>query len=136
MPAKAKSGRLSSRANQFVTFGRQSVHSQNDVAGVRRSTGQLVLLGTSQAATGWLPHTTRAALTGLCKRGDRCRPHDVQQRMTLTSCALTGSLQDQLRDFLRLRDKGQVTRFYLYGLGSHALSHETLEIGVDRAVFR
>jgi hypothetical protein len=33
IPAKAKSGRLSSSANQCVTFGRLSVHSQNDVAG-------------------------------------------------------------------------------------------------------
>src|SRR5262245_51444155 len=35
MPANAKSGRLSSSANQCVTLGRVSVHSQNDVAGTR-----------------------------------------------------------------------------------------------------
>jgi hypothetical protein len=35
-PTKAKSGRLSSRANQCVTFGRASVHSQNEVAGTRQ----------------------------------------------------------------------------------------------------
>src|SRR4029077_3428787 len=51
-----------------------------------------------------------------------------------TSCAQTGSLQDQLRDFIRLRNKGQVTRFNLYSLGTHALGHESLEVRIDRAV--
>src|SRR5687768_5854456 len=36
MPAKAKGGRVSSRANQCGTFGLVSVHSQNDVAGTRQ----------------------------------------------------------------------------------------------------
>ena len=53
---------------------------------------------------------------------------------SLTSCAVTGSLQDQLRDFIRLRNKGQVTRFNFYGLGAHALGHESLEVRIDRAV--
>jgi hypothetical protein len=39
-----------------------------------------------------------------------------------------------LCDFIRLRDKRQVTRFNLYGLGSHALGHESLEVQIDRAV--
>ena len=52
----------------------------------------------------------------------------------LTSGALAGGLQDELRDFIRLRDKRQVTRFNLYGLGSHALGHESLEVRIDRAV--
>jgi hypothetical protein len=36
IPAKAKSGRLSSSANRWVTFGRLSVHSQNELAGTRQ----------------------------------------------------------------------------------------------------
>jgi hypothetical protein len=36
MLANANSGRLSSSANQWVTFGRVSVHSQNDVAGTKQ----------------------------------------------------------------------------------------------------
>ena len=36
IPAKAKSGRHSSSANQWVTFGWLSVHSQNEVAGTRQ----------------------------------------------------------------------------------------------------
>src|SRR4029077_8029447 len=52
----------------------------------------------------------------------------------LTSCALAGSLEDELRDFIRLRDKRQVTRFNLDGLGTHALGHEALEVWIDRAV--
>jgi hypothetical protein len=36
LPAKANSGRLSSSANQCVTFGRLSVHSQKDVAGTKQ----------------------------------------------------------------------------------------------------
>jgi hypothetical protein len=36
MPAKANSGQLSSSANQRATFGRLSVHSQNDVAGTKQ----------------------------------------------------------------------------------------------------
>src|SRR3954451_11731714 len=44
------------------------------------------------------------------------------------SCALAGSLQDQLRDFIRLRDKGQVTRLHLDDLGAHPLGHEALKV--------
>jgi hypothetical protein len=36
IPAKAKTDRLSLSANQCVTFGQLSVHSQNDVAGTRQ----------------------------------------------------------------------------------------------------
>src|SRR5688572_21296652 len=36
MPAKAKDVLSSSKANQCGTFGRESVHSQNDVAGIRQ----------------------------------------------------------------------------------------------------
>ena len=36
MPAKAKGGRVSSRANQCGTLGLESVHSHKDVAGTRQ----------------------------------------------------------------------------------------------------
>jgi hypothetical protein len=36
IPAKAKGGRVSSRANQRGTLGLESVHSQNDVAGTKQ----------------------------------------------------------------------------------------------------
>ena len=59
---------------------------------------------------------------------------NMSDAFSLASCALAGSLQDQLRDFIRLRDEGQVTRFNLYGLGAHPLGHEALEVRIDRAV--
>jgi len=39
------------------------------------------------AASGWLPHTTRAAITGLRKRGHdvRCKRVDGVSRYTITS---------------------------------------------------
>src|ERR1700758_1377720 len=55
-------------------------------------------------------------------------------RRPLTSCALAGSLQDELRDCIRLRDQRQVTRLDLYGLGAHTLSHESLQVRIDRAI--
>ena len=65
--------------------------------------GSIALLGRKQGAgieelistTGWLPHTTRAALTGLRKRGygiDRSRTEQgaVYRIVTSAAPALTG----------------------------------------------
>src|SRR5712671_5398773 len=69
----------------------------------------------------------------MCRISSRY-PATFPMCFSLTSCAPAGSLQDQLRDFIGLRDEGQVTRFNLYGLGTHALGHESLEVRIDRAV--
>src|SRR5258708_775766 len=61
-------------------------------------------------------------------------PATCRMCFSLTSWALASSLQDQLRNFIGLRDERQVTRFNLDGLGAHALGHEALKVRVDRAV--
>src|SRR5262249_36040534 len=53
----------------------------------------------------------------------------------LVGLGLSGCLQDQLRDFLWVADQRKMASFHFDGLGPHALSHETLEVGVDRAIF-
>src|ERR1700733_7000425 len=53
-----------------------------------------------------------------------------------SSCALAGSLQDELRDFVGLGYQRQVTRLHFDGFGTHPLGHEAFEIGIDRAIVR
>ena len=67
----------------------------------------------------------------LCATTGRQR-HSCWHRAGL---GLSSRLQDQLRDFLWMGDQRKMTGFHFDGLGPHALSHETLEIGVDRAIF-
>ena len=70
----------------------------------RRLCGDGATLAELVAATGWLPHTTRAALTGLRKRGyavgiDRADKTSSSERETLDASvvSLSGLSADQLR---------------------------------------
>ena len=49
---------------------------------------------------------------------------------------LTCGFEDQLRDFIGMRDQGGVAGLHLDSPGSHPFGHETLEVRIDRAVFR
>src|SRR5262249_35214438 len=45
-----------------------------------------------------------------------------------------GSFENQLRDFVRMRDQCEMAGPYLDRLGAHALGHKPLEVGIDCAV--
>ena len=71
MPAKAKSGRSSPSANQCVTLGAVSVHSQNEVAGTRQRQR-----GSSQGCHHAL-FTLRILVTGLPPACGEGRPQRI-----------------------------------------------------------
>src|ERR1700690_3889461 len=47
---------------------------------------------------------------------------------------LSGGFEDQVRDFIGMRDQREMAGLHLDRLGAHALGHEPLEVRIDRAV--
>ena len=52
------------------------------------------------------------------------------------SALLSRGFEDKPRDFVGMRDHGNVTGLHLDGPGSHPFGHEALKVRIDCAIFR
>src|SRR5262249_51441940 len=62
-------------------------------------------------------------------------PSQVVMTKVSVRLSLSGRVKNESRDRVGLRYEGKMPRLYLDRFRAHALGHEALEIGIDRAVF-